>query len=107
MSTLQTSKVNSPVEGKKDLLFLISMLDKEDKVEFVKVFSSDFEEMVAEKKLSKTGYYKLLRGYAPSDERILQIVKADEEARRWLIEKIKEKAKRALQVIERMEVEEE
>jgi hypothetical protein len=103
-----TSKVNSPVgEKEQDLLFLISLLDKEDKVEFVKVFSSDFEEMVAEKKLSKTGYYKLLRGYAPSDERILQIVEADEEARRWLIERVKEKAKRALQIIERMEAEEE
>ena len=108
MSTLQTSKVNSPVgEKEQDLLFLISLLDKEDKVEFVKVFSSDFEEMVAEKKLSKTGYYKLLRGYAPADERILQIVEADEEARRWLIERVREKASKALQIIAAMEAEEE
>ncbi|PVU75800.1 hypothetical protein DDW11_01345 [Sulfolobus sp. SCGC AB-777_G06] len=108
MSTLQTSK-NSPVDGEKDqdLLFLISMLDKEDKVEFVNVFSSDFEEMVAEKKLSKTGYYKLLRGYAPADNRVLEIVKMDEEAKKWVIQRVKAKAKKALEIIEKMEAEEE
>jgi hypothetical protein len=107
MSTLQIAS-NSPV-GEKDqeLLFLISLLDKEDKVEFVKVFSSDFEEMVAEKKLSKTGYYKLLRGYAPSDERILEVVEANEEARRWLIERVKAKAEKALRIIAALEAEEE
>jgi len=106
MSLVMTSK-NSPVEGEKDLLFLISLLDKEDKVEFVKVFSSDFEQQIEEKKLSKTAYYKFLNGYAPSDERILEIIEVDEEAKEWIIERVKEKAKRALQVIERMEAEEE
>jgi len=105
MSTLQTSKVNSPVDGEKDLLFLISLLDKEDKVEFVKVFSSDFEEMVAEKKLSKTAYYKFLNGYAPSDERILEIIEVDEEAKERIIERVREKASKALQIIAAMEAE--
>ena len=99
-----TSK-NSPVEGEKDLLFLISLLDKEDKVEFVKVFSSDFEEMVAEKKLSKTAYYKFLNGYAPSDERILEIIEVDEEAKERIIERVREKASKALQIIAAMEAE--
>jgi len=104
MSLVMTSK-NSPVEGEKDLLFLISLLDKEDKVEFVKVFSSDFEQQIEEKKLSKTAYYKFLNGYAPSDERILEIIEVDEEAKEWIIERVREKAKRALQIIERMEAE--
>jgi len=106
MSLVEMAQKNSPV-GEKDLLFLISLLDREDKVEFVKVFSSDFEEMVAEKKLSKAAYYKFLNGYAPSDKRILEIIEVDEEAKEWIIERIREKAKRALQVIERMEAEEE
>ena len=106
MSLVMTSK-NSPVDGEKELLFLISLLDREDKIEFVKEFREDFEQQIEEKKLSKTGYYKLLRGYAPADNRVLEIVKMDEEAKKWVIEKIREKAKRALQVIERMEAEEE
>ncbi|WP_061992182.1 hypothetical protein [Sulfolobus acidocaldarius] len=107
MSLVTTSKVNSPVDGEKDLLFLISLLDKEDKVEFVQEFREDFEQQIEEKKLSKTAYYKFLNGYAPSDERILEIIEVDEEAKEWIIAKVKEKAKRALQVIERMEAEEE
>jgi len=109
MSTLQTSKVNSPVDGEKeqDLLFLISLLDREDKIEFVRKYRKDFEEMVAEKKLSKTAYYKFLNGYAPSDERILEIIEVDEEAKEWIIERVREKAKRALQIIAAMEAEEE
>ena len=108
MSTLQVPrKVNSPVEGEKDLLFLISLLDREDKIEFVKEFREDFEQQIEEKKLSKTAYYKFLNGYAPSDERILEIIEVDEEAKEWIIERIREKAKRALQIIERMEAEEE
>jgi len=106
MSLVEMAQKNSPV-GEKDLLFLISLLDREDKIEFVKEFREDFEQQIEEKKLSKTAYYKFLNGYAPSDERILQIVEADEEARRWLIERVREKAKRALQIIERMEAEEE
>jgi len=105
MSLVTTSK-NSPV-GEKDLLFLISLLAKEDKVEFVQEFREDFEQQIEEKKLSKTAYYKFLNGYAPSDERILEIIEVDEEAKKWVIERVKEKAKRALQVIERMEAEEE
>ena len=107
MSTLQVPrKVNSPV-GEKDLLFLISLLDREDKVEFAQEFREDFEEMVEEGKLSKTAFYKFLNGYAPADERILQVVEADEEAKKWVIERVKEKAKRALQIIAAMEAEEE
>jgi hypothetical protein len=106
MSTLQTSKVNSPV-GEKDLLFLISLLDKEDKVEFVQEFREDFEQQIEEKKLSKTAYYKFLNGYAPSDERILEIIEVDEEAKEWIIERVREKASKALQIIAAMEAEEE
>lgn len=102
MSLLVASEPDSTVGGEKDLLFLISLLDKEDKVEFVKVFSSDFREMVAENKLSKTAYYKFLNGYAPSDERVLQIAEMDEEAKEWIIKKVGEKAKKALEIIGRL-----
>ena len=105
MSTLQTSKVNSPV-GEKDLLFLISLLAKEDKVEFVQEFREDFEQQIEEKKLSKTAYYKFLNGYAPADERILQIAEMDEEAKKWVIERVKEKAEKALRIIAALEGEE-
>jgi hypothetical protein len=109
MSTLQVPrKVNSPVDGEKeqDLLFLISMLDKEDKIEFVKEFREDFEQQIEEKKLSKTAYYKFLNGYAPADERILEIIEVDEEARRWVIERVREKAEKALRIIAALEGEE-
>jgi hypothetical protein len=102
MSLLVDSEPDSTVGGEKDLLFLISLLDKEDKVEFVKAFSSDFREMVAENKLSKTAYYKFLNGYAPSDERVLQITEMNEEAKEWIIKKVGEKAKKALEIIGRL-----
>ncbi|MEJ2780582.1 hypothetical protein WIW89_06720 [Stygiolobus sp. CP850M] len=105
MSTLQVPrKVNSPVgEKEQDLLFLISLLDREDKIEFVKEFREDFEQQIEEKKLSKTAYYKFLNGYAPSDERILQIAEMDEEAKKWVIERIREKAEKALRIIAALE----
>ncbi len=98
------SKRNSPVKGreKEDLLFLISLLDKEDKVEFIKTFSVDLWSLVEEGKLTRTGYNKLLSGIAPSDERVLQIVEMDEEAKEWIIERVKEKASKALEIIEGM-----
>jgi hypothetical protein len=109
MSLTVASRANPPVGGGKeeDLLFLISILDKEDKVEFVRAFSLSFEKMVEEGELSKTAYYKFLNGYAPSDERILEIVQENEKAKEWLIERVKEKAKKALQIIATMEAEEE
>nr|CAA09130.1 hypothetical protein [Sulfolobus sp. NOB8H2] len=100
-------KKNSPVEGEKDLLFLISLLDREDKVEFIKTFSVDLWSLVEEGKLTRTGYNKLLNGIAPSDDRVLQIVEIDEEAKEWIIERVKEKASKALEIIQRMEAEEE
>jgi len=106
MSLVEMAQKNSPV-GEKDLLFLISLLDREDKIEFVKEFREDFEQQIEEKKLTKTGYYKLLRGYAPSDERILEIIEVDEEAKKWVIERVREKASKALQIIAAMEAEEE
>lgn len=109
--SFQTFKnpVNPPVNGisEKDLIFLISLLDREDKIEFVQKFREDFEQQIEEKKLSKTAYYKFLRGYAPADERILEIIEVDEEARRWVVQRVKEKAERALQIIAAIEAEEE
>jgi len=107
MSLVEMAQKNSPVEGEKDLLFLISMLDKEDKIEFVKEFREDFEQQIEEEKLSRTGFHKLLNGLAPSDERILQIAEMDEEAKKWVIERVREKASKALQIIAAMEAEEE
>jgi hypothetical protein len=103
MSLVMTSK-NSPVDGEKELLFLISLLDREDKIEFVKEFREDFEQQIEEKKLSKTAYYKFLNGYAPSDERILEIIEVDEEAKKWVIERVREKAEKALRIIAALEV---
>ena len=103
MSLVMTSK-NSPVDGEKDLLFLISLLDREDKIEFVRKFREDFEQQIEEKKLSKTAYYKFLNGYAPSDERILEIIEVDEEAKKWVIERVREKAEKALRIIAALEV---
>jgi hypothetical protein len=107
MSLVEMAQKNSPVDGEKDLLFLISLLDREDKIEFVKEFREDFEKMVEERRLSKTAFYKFLNGYAPADERILEVVEANEEAKKWVIERVEEKAKKALEIIEKMEAEEE
>lgn len=96
---------NPPVEGGKvpDLLFLISLLNKEDKIEFVTNFADEFEKQVDEGRLSKTAFYKFLRGYAPSDDRVLEIVESSKEARRWLIERVKEKVTRAMEIIQKLE----
>jgi len=102
MSLLMVSGPDSSVGGEKDLLFLISLLDKEDKVEFVQKFKKDFEQQIEEKKLSKTAYYKFLNGYAPSDERVLEITEMDENAKEWIIERVREKAMKALEIIGRL-----
>ena len=104
MSLVEMAQKNSPVDGEKELLFLISLLDREDKIEFVKEFREDFEQQIEEKKLSKTAYYKFLNGYAPSDERILEIIEVDEEAKKWVIERVREKAEKALRIIAALEV---
>jgi len=96
------SEPNSSVDEEKDLPFLISLLDKEDKVEFVQKFRKDFQQQIEEKKLSKTAYYKFLNGYAPSDERVLEIAEMDENAKEWIIERVKEKSKKALEIIGRL-----
>ncbi|BCU68639.1 hypothetical protein HS7_20760 [Sulfolobales archaeon HS-7] len=101
MSTLQIQE-NTPVDGDQDLSFLVSLLDKQDKIEFVEVFSDDFQSLVQEGRLSKTGLRKLLSGYAPADERLLQIAEMDHKAKEWIARRVQEKAKRALEIIERM-----
>jgi len=105
MCSVTTSNLNPPVEWQEtqDLLFLISLLTKEDKVVFVKEFKKDFQWQIEEKKLSKTAYYKFLNGYAPSDERVLEIANMDEKAKEWIIQTVKLKAKKALKIIEKME----
>ncbi|WP_338601388.1 hypothetical protein V6M85_13950 (plasmid) [Sulfolobus tengchongensis] len=82
----------------KDLLFLISLLNVEDKEEFVEVFSEYLDELV-----SKTGKWKLLKGKIHiSDEKMLMIAEVDDKARKWLINKVKEKARRVQQILEKI-----
>ena len=99
-------KVNPPVDGglrEEGLAFLVSLLDREDKVEFVRAFEDDFWTLVQEGRLSKVAVYKFLSGQAPSDERVLEVAEMDKAARAWIIRRVKAKAARALQIIATME----
>ncbi|MEM1646647.1 MAG: hypothetical protein QXL96_12515 [Ignisphaera sp.] len=74
----------------------------------MKEFEDDFWSLVEEKKLSETALYKFInKKEAPSDERILQVVEIDDRAKEWIIERVKEKAQKALQIISKIEGNEE
>nr|WP_176704670.1 hypothetical protein [Sulfolobus tengchongensis] len=100
------SQVVVQMEGGKepleeDVLFLISLLDVQDKEEFVELFSDTLDEVV-----SKSGKWKLLRGRIHiSDDKMLMIIQADDRARSWLINKVKEKMEKAAEIMSKMESE--
>ena len=98
--------INPPVDGglrEEGLAFLVSLLDREDKVEFVRAFEDDFWTLVEQGRLSKPALYKFLAGQAPSDERVLEVAEMDKAAEKWIIRRVKAKAERALQIIAAME----
>ena len=102
MAVVQVAKVNSPVKG---LAFLVSLLDRQDKIEFVREFEDDFWELVNQGRLSKPAVYKFLAGQAPSDERVLEVAEMDKAAEKWIIRRVKAKAARALEIIAAMDQE--
>ena len=104
---VSVTKVNPPVDGVREegLAFLVSLLDREDKVEFVREFEDDFWELVNQGRLSKVAIYKFKSGQAPSDERILEVAEMDKAAEKWIVRRVKAKAERALQIIRQLEEE--
>ena len=107
---VSVTKVNPPVDGglrEERLAFLISLLDRQDKVEFVRAFEDDFWTLVQEGRLSKVAVYKFLSGQAPSDERVIEVAEMDKAARDWIVRRVKAKATRALEIVRQLEGEEE
>ncbi|QGA55519.1 hypothetical protein GFS03_08165 [Sulfolobus sp. E5-1-F] len=108
MFTLQVSKENTPVHGEtQNILFLISLLDVEDKEEFADEFADTIWELVEARELSKTAYYKLVNHEIRlSDEKVLLIVQANEKALEWLKKRVAEKARKALKIVQQFGEEE-
>jgi hypothetical protein len=108
MSTLQVPrKVNSPVDGEKDLLFslskIVESLSKEARKEFAEEFSEDLKEF-----LSKTAVYKAINGRIHlANETILNVVMVNPRAKKWVIQKAKEEAENVLRAIEALQSQEE
>ena len=111
MSTLQVPrKVNSPVEGEKDLLFslskIVESLSKEARKEFAEEFSEDLKEF-----LSKTAVYKAINGRIHlANETILNVVMVNPRAKKWVLRKAREEAEsvlRAIEIVEALQSQEE
>ncbi|BDC18210.1 hypothetical protein HS5_11000 [Acidianus sp. HS-5] len=98
--SVQTFKnsVNSPVNGEisqKDLLFLIESLTKEDREKIFNKFSSDFKGV-----LSRSAMYKLSKGRTHlGNDRILWLIDNNPEAREFVFRLLKERAKKTLQIL--------
>jgi len=91
-----------PLKEEEDLIFLINMLDQTDREEFAEAFADDLETM-----LSKSGLWRILNGKIHlSNEKIMRVVEVNDDAKRWIARRIKEKMKRASKIIGKMEMEE-
>lgn len=86
----------------KDLAFLISLLDSNDKKDLVETFSDVFYDMMKEGLLSKSWYYKMRNGYAPSDDLVLKACRYDDKVTAWIINKVKEKIARANEILSKV-----
>ena len=84
-----------------ELAFLISILDAEDKKEFVKAFRRLFADMVDAKLISYSWYRKLMQGYAPSDELVMNAVLMDEKAMQWVVDRAHLKALRVIEIVKK------
>lgn len=84
-----------------ELMFLISVLDTEDKKEFVQKFRDVFKELADNHTISYSWYRKLLRGYAPSDELMLNAVLLDEKAMKWVIDRAHLKALMVINIVKK------
>lgn len=106
MSTLQTSKGNSPVEREKDLLFslskIVESLSKGARREFAEEFSEDLKEF-----LSKTAVYKAINGKIHlANDTILAVVLTNPRAKKWVMQKAREEAQNVLRAIEALQSQE-
>nr|WP_011225169.1 hypothetical protein [Sulfolobus islandicus]CAG38207.1 hypothetical protein [Sulfolobus islandicus] len=106
MSTLQASK-NSPVHrgvnNKKDVLFLLESLDTKDREKIFERYVDYFKE-----KLSRTAVYQMSKGRKHlKTERILQLIEEDEEARKFVLDLLRKKAEKMMEIIQELEAEEE
>ena len=100
MSTLQTSKGNSPVEREKDLLFslskIVESLSKGARREFAEEFSEDLKVF-----LSRTAVHKAINGKIHlANDTILAVVLTNPRAKKWVMQKAREEAQNVLRAIE-------
>ncbi|QXJ29551.1 hypothetical protein J5U23_02420 [Saccharolobus shibatae B12] len=86
--------------SKEDLQFIVSILDINDKKELVKQFSDVFRVMMEEKIISKPWYYKMMKGYAPSDDLLMRACEINDKLREFIIKKAVEKANHILEIVE-------
>ncbi|WP_338601028.1 hypothetical protein V6M85_13160 [Sulfolobus tengchongensis] len=105
MSVQTLKPVNRGVNGisEKDLIFLIEALDRKERKLIFEKFSEDFKEV-----LTRAAMYKLTRGDTHlKNERILWLIENNEEAKKFVLDLLKKKAQRMLEIIEKLEAEEE
>ncbi|ACP45875.1 conserved hypothetical protein [Sulfolobus islandicus Y.G.57.14] len=99
-------KVNSPVDGEKDLLFLskvVEFLSKEAREKLANEFYEELKEIRTPQAASQ-----LAKGYKHmSNKTILELAAVSKEARKRILELAREEAERVLQIIAALEAEEE
>jgi superfamily II DNA helicase RecQ len=107
MSTLQVPrKVNSPVEGEKDLLFslskIVESLSKEAREKLANEFYEELKEIRTPQAASQ-----LARGYKHmSNDTILELASRSPEAKKRILELAKAEAEEVLRAIAALEGEE-
>ena len=108
MSTLQVPrKVNSPVDGEKDVVFslsqIVEFLSKEAREKLANEFYEELKEIRTPQAASQ-----LAKGYKHmSNDTILELASRSPEAKKRILELAKEEAERVLQIIEALQSQDE
>ncbi|AAY79884.1 hypothetical protein [Sulfolobus acidocaldarius] len=109
MSTQVVERKTPQFQGEQSsdlFLYAISSLTKEEREEIFTAFEDYFWSLIEAGELSKPAYYKLASGAIHlSDDRVLELVNDNTQAKKFLAKLLKEKAKKLLEVSAELEKE--
>ena len=99
MTEMALVVMHEPVLDIKEIEFLVSSLDQRER----ELIFREFEEELA-KTMSRTALMKLRRGEIHlSNDRIIELMMANEKAKEFVLELVRKKAERLLAIVEKLE----
>ena len=99
MTEMALVVMHKPDLDLKEIEFLVSSLDQKER----ELIFREFEEELA-KTMSRTAIMKLRRGEIHlSNDRIIELMMANEKAKEFVLELVRKKAERLLAIVEKLE----